>query len=352
MTAPTPALALDLDMRVGDLHLCARLDVGTEVVAVVGPNGAGKTTLVRAVAGLTDTPPGRVALHGRVLDAPGTHVPAADRQLGVVFQSHLLFPHLDALDNVAFGPRSRGARRDDARQVATTWLERLGMADRAHARPAHLSGGQAQRVALARALAGDPAGLLLDEPLAALDVEVRHAVRAALRTHLRQVDGPVLLVTHDAVEAATLADRIVVLEDGRITHDGDIAALTRHPRTPWAARLAGVNLCAGRGRGHVVALDGGGTLTVAGDVEGDVWVAVPPQAVAVYREPPVGSPRNVWPATVSGWETLGDRIRVQLEGAPPVTAELTPAGAASLDLAAGGRVWASVKATELRAYPR
>lgn len=348
-------LDLDLRVRLGGFDLQCRLQVGPgEVVAVVGPNGAGKSTLLQAIAGLVDVE-GRVEAAGRVLDdsGAGVHVPAAARRIGVVFQDHLLFPHLTARGNVAFGPRARGIGRDHAHQLADQWLARIGLAAHAGARVAQLSGGQAQRVALARALASEPTALLLDEPLAALDVATRHATRRLLRQHLDAFPGPVVLVTHDPVEAGTLAERIVVLEAGRVTHDGDVAGITGHPRTPWAARLAGVNLYAGTARGTEVVLDDRhGTLATADALHGPVWVTVPPAAVALYRDPPHGTPRNVWPVTVRGHETVGDRVRVQLDGAPPVTAEVTPTGAASLDLAGPGDLWASVKATELTVYPR
>lgn len=354
MTA-TDALHLErLRVRRGAFALDVDLRLGTGVVAVVGPNGAGKSTLVRAVAGLAPLDAGRIVLGGTVLTdvAAGRAVPPQRRRLGVVFQSHLLFPHLTARDNVAFAPRARGHASGTARGIADDWLSRMGLADLADARPAQLSGGQAQRVALARALASAPQALVLDEPLAALDVATRHDVRRLLRTHLADFAGPVVLVTHDPVEAATLADRILVLEDGRVTHDGDVAAITGHPRTAWAARLAGVNLYAGHAEGTTVTLDAGGALATADPMAGPVWVTVPPAAVALYPAAPHGTPRNVWPVAVLGHETLGDRVRVQLDGSPPVTAEVTPAGAADLGLATAATLWASVKATELVVYPR
>lgn len=347
-------LHVDVAVERGGLRLDVDLQAGPGVTALVGPNGAGKSTLLQAVAGLVPLAAGRVVLDDHVLAdvGAGVAVPPEHRRVGVVFQSHLLFPHLSARANVAFGPRARGTPRREADAVADTWLERVGLAGHADARPATLSGGQAQRVALARALAGAPDALLLDEPLAALDVATRHEVRRLLRGHLDAFDGPVLLVTHDPVEAATLADRIVVLEHGRVTHDGDVATITGHPRTAWAARLAGVNLYAGTAAGTHVDLDGGGALTTADAMTGPVWVTVPPAAVALYPEAPHGTPRNVWPVTVTGHETLGDRVRVQLAGAPAVTAEVTPTGAAELGLATAGTLWASVKATELTVYPR
>ncbi|MGH9244401.1 MAG: sulfate/molybdate ABC transporter ATP-binding protein [Acidimicrobiales bacterium] len=341
-------------VRLGDLDLAVDLAVPSgEVVAVLGRNGAGKTTLLRAVAGLIPLAEGRVEVDGEVLDDPGQgiHVPTARRPIGVVFQDYLLFAHLTVLDNVAFGLRARGVPRRDARATAATWLGRVGLGGRASARPRSLSGGQAQRVALARALATEPRLLLLDEPLAALDATTRVEMRAELRRQLAGFGGTRLLVTHDPLDAIVLADRLVVLESGRITHDGTIPELSARPRSSYVAELVGLNLWRGTARDDIVEVDGGGELTIAGHERGPVFVTVRPRAVAVHGERPHGSPRNVWPVTVDSIEVVGDRVRVRLAGAPPAIAEITPAAVAELGLDHGSRVWASVKATELDIYP-
>jgi molybdate transport system ATP-binding protein len=347
-------LECDITLRRGGFTLATELSVANETVAIVGPNGAGKTTLLRCVAGLARMDAGHVTLAGRTLDdvTRGYHVEPARRRLGMVFQDYLLFPHRSALDNVAYGLRATGTRPRDARARARAWLQEVGLADRAGARPSQLSGGQAQRVALARALAIEPAALLLDEPLAALDVESRQDLRRQLRQRLRDFDGPALLVTHDPVEAATLADRLVVIEAGTITQAGTIDEITRRPRSAWAARLAGVNLYRGQARDGRVALAEGGEITVAAACQGAVFVAIPPVAVALFRSRPEGTPRNVWAGRVDGFDSFADRVRVHLDGTPPITAEITPAAAAELDLANGGTVHAAVKATEVTTYPR
>lgn len=321
-----------------------------EVVGVLGPNGAGKSSLLDALAGVVRHD-GAVVLDGVVLDGPGVHVPAERRRIGVVHQDLLLFPHLTALGNVAYGLRSRGVPRREARARARTWLERVGLADFASARPAALSGGQAQRVALARALATDPALLLLDEPLSALDVDARDATRRVLRRHLDAFRGPCLVVTHDPLDAITLADRLVVVEDGRVTSEGTVAEITSRPRTPWVARLVGVNLFRGRAAGHRLTLPSGATLTTASEAAGDAFAIVHPHAVALHRRRPEGSPRNVWRARVAAVDRHGDRVRVRLDGQVPLVAEVTPAAVAALDLADGGDVWVAVKATEVDVYP-
>jgi molybdate transport system ATP-binding protein len=324
-----------------------------EVVALLGPNGAGKTTALRALAGLLPITDGHVTLAGEVLDDPPqrTFVPAERRPIGVVFQDYLLFPHLSASDNIAFGPRCRGASRPDAHQTALRWLDRVGLADLAHHKPRRLSGGQAQRVALARALAVDPLLLLLDEPLAALDARTRLETRAHLHRHLSDHPGATLLVTHDPLDALVLADRLVILEAGHVVQEGDAATITAQPRTDYVARLVGLNLYRGRAKGNTVTLDNAFTLTVADHIDGDVFVAFPPTAVALHTHQPDGSPRNTWPATVAGIQRHGDNLRIQLHGPITAAADVTPAAAAHLHLSPGQQVWAAVKATETRAYP-
>jgi molybdate transport system ATP-binding protein len=334
--------ALDVDVAVEP----------AEVVAVLGPNGAGKSTLLRSVCGLTPVTSGRISLGDSVVDDPaaGVWVAPAARRVGVVFQDYRLFPHLTVLDNVAFGVR--GESRRDARTRASAWIERLGVGDLAHRKPGLISGGQAQRVALARALACDPAALLLDEPLAALDAGTRLDVRSALREHLHAFSGPTLLVTHDPLDALVLADRIVVLEDGRVTQTGRAVEVARRPATSYVARLLGLNLLRGTAYDGVVTLDGAGVLQVTDHaLRGPMLLAIRPAAIALHAGRPEGSARNVWSATVDGVETIGDRVRVALAGAPSVMADVTPAAVAELRLERGAHVWVSTKATEIDVYP-
>jgi molybdate transport system ATP-binding protein len=324
-----------------------------EVVAVLGPNGAGKSTVLAALAGLVPLTRGRVELDGHVLDdtATGVCVPPEQRPIGVVFQDYLLFPHLSALDNVAFGLRCRGATRASARGAAGEWLARVGLAEHATARPAALSGGQAQRVALVRALAVEPLLLLLDEPLAALDVRTRAETRRALRDRLSEFAGIKVLVTHDPLEALALAERLIVIEHGRIVQSGPPAEVTARPRSAWVADLVGVNLFRGEADGDRVLLARGARLVVPGAGSGAVFAVIHPRAVALHRAPPEGTPRNVWPARVDDLDHDGARVRVRTSGALAIVAEVTPAAVAALALDQGGNVWISVKATEIEVYP-
>jgi molybdate transport system ATP-binding protein len=347
-------LRADVATQAGALGVAAHLQVDAgQTVAVVGPNGAGKTTLLRAIAGLATLDRGRVELDGQVLEdtVQALRVPPERRPIGVVFQDYLLFPHLSSLDNVAYGLRSRGGTRREARALATQWLDRVGLSGQASARPHQLSGGQAQRVALARALARGPALLLLDEPLAAVDVAAKGELRRDLRRHLREYPGVRILITHDPVDAFVLADRITVLEHGAVTQQGSAADVAARPRSPWVADLLGLNLYQGQAADRRFAIASGGSLTVASDVRGSAFAAVHPHAVTVHRARPEGSARNVWPGRVTDLDPEGDRVRVRVGAAPPIVAEVTPAAAAELGLIDGGPVWVSLKATEISVYP-
>jgi molybdate transport system ATP-binding protein len=348
------SLSANVALTLGSLDLVIDLDVSEEaVVAVVGPNGAGKTTLLRALAGLLPLDRGRVAIDGLVVEDPTAHIrlPPERRRVGVVFQEHRLFPHLSALENVAFGLRATGTPRAEARAKAASWLERVGLSDLAAYRPRQLSGGQAQRVALARALATEPAVLLLDEPLAAVDASARAELRQALRDELRRYPGARLIVTHDPIEAAALADRLFVLEHGRVTQQGPLVEVTARPRSPWVATMVGLNLLEGVAAGTRVRMANDAVVTTATALDGPAFVAFRPNAVTLHRQPPEGSARNVWSGLARELYPAGDRARIQVAGPVPLIAEVTADAVAQLDLAAGGPVWVSVKATDIDVYP-
>jgi molybdate transport system ATP-binding protein len=386
-------LELSTVLRRPEFTLDVSLSVGSgEVVALLGPNGAGKSTVLSVVAGLLRPDSGRVELDGRVLtELPGTSVPTHRRGVGLLAQQALLFPHLTASANVAFGPRCAGVARAEATATAQRWLDEVGVGALSRRRPGQLSGGQAQRVALARALAGDPKLLLLDEPLAALDIDSAPALRALLARVIRGSGRTALLVTHDVLDALTLADRVVVLTEGRIVEEGPTRDVLTRPRSPFAARVAGLNLVTGMLSAEGLRTEDGGTVYglrpdsrlagspgsgsaagspgsgfVAGSVpgRGEPGVAVfRPASVAVFRERPDGSPRNVAPVRLAGLEPRGEVVRLRAapdDGGPGwpdgLAADLTPAAVADLSgggepLAPGARLWFAVKAAEVEIHP-
>lgn len=333
----------ELDIRV-DLSIAPGA-----TVALLGPNGAGKSSVVAALAGLVPIDSGRIVLKGRVFDDPasGVFLAAEDRNVGVVFQDYLLFPHLTALENVAFGLRSRGIPRDDAVQRSREWLSMVGLAGMEGRRPADLSGGQAQRVALARALVGEPDLLLLDEALSALDVGARSSTRHMLQRHLDDFAGPRLLITHDPTEAFLLADDIHVIEGGVVTQSGTADEIRLRPATSYAAELAGANFFQGVAEAGTVEVDGHRLSVADDDMRGPVLVTIPPTAVAVHVTRPGGSPRNTWSTTVTAVERLGTRVRLSTGDPLPLTVEVTAAATDELGVQPGREVWVAVKATEI-----
>ena len=315
---------------VARLRVEERLDVALsaepgEVMAVIGPNGAGKTTLLRALAGLVPSE-GSIELAGDSWTHPLRLI--RERNLGFVFQDQSLFPHLSALDNVGFGLRARGTARREAHRVAHDWLTRLGVGELGHRRPRELSGGQAQRVAIARALAPEPALLLLDEPFAGLDVGVAAGLRIELARHLAAYDGIALLVTHDAIDALTLADTVLVLDAGAVAQVGTAHEVATRPRTDHVARLVGLNVIR----------------------EGDQFRSFNPSAVTVSLREPEGSARHRWRGRVLSAVPHGDAVRLLVDAEQELIADITPAATAELGLAPGREVWLSVKETAVSTY--
>lgn len=329
-----------------------------EVLAILGPNGAGKSTTLHVIAGLLAPDTGLVRLGGRALTdtSAGVQVATHDRRVGLLLQDPLLFPHLSVQANVEFAPRSRGAGRAAARTSAATWLAEVGLTELAARKPGQLSGGQAQRVAIARALAAAPEVLLLDEPLAGLDVAVAASVRALLRRVSSAEGRATVLITHDLLDVLTLADRVLVLEDGGVAEVGPVADVLAAPRSMFGARIAGVNVVRGVRGGPESLRAADGTLwhgRQATDevADGDLVAVFSPAAVAVYRELPHGSPRNSVQIRVAELDADGARVRVRAEeqsdGAPGLAADITAESAAGLRLAAGDAVWFTVKAQEV-----
>ena len=362
---------LELRAVVANRHVDIEFCVSAgEVLAVLGPNGAGKSTALHVIAGLIRPDRGLVRLGDRVLTdtAAGVSVPTHDRRVGLLLQDPLLFPHMNVAANVAFGPYSRATMfhraRASGKATALHWLREVDAADFADRKPRQLSGGQAQRVAIARALAAEPDVLLLDEPLNGLDVGAAAAIRAVLRRVVTRTGCAVILITHDLLDVFTLADRMLVLESGRVAEVGPVPDVLTAPRSHFGARIAGINLVNGTidpdgslrartgGRWHATPAQEQRTLPAAGH---KALAVFPPAAVAVYRDRPHGSPRNTVEVTVAELDMRGSAVLVrgeqQPDGAPGLAAEITVDAATELRLTPGERVWFSVKAHEVRLYP-
>jgi molybdate transport system ATP-binding protein len=335
-------LHFSLDVPLREFALDVELTVGREVVALVGPSGAGKTTLLRAIAGLQPAR-GRISVDGDDwLDSTRSiDLPAEQRSVGLVFQEYALFPHLTVRKNVEFG-----------RKGGAALLERFGLATLADAKPRELSGGERQRVALARALAPDPAVLLLDEPLSALDAHTRGEVRAELQQLLREADRPTLVVTHDFEDAATLATQVGVLVQGRLRQLGTPAELVASPADPFVASLTGANVLHGRARRSEelteLELPTGELIRSTDPAEGDAVAIVYPWEVTVSRTPPDDSAQNHIAGVVASLVPVGNRVRARIG---PLTAEITADSSERLGLQVGGTAVASFKATATRLLP-
>ena len=352
LTLQASLAARDLDIGL-DLHLGER-------VALLGPNGAGKSTVLSIIAGILRPDAGRAELDGRTLfdlGAGRTHrwqAPWA-RGIALLAQDPLLFPHLSVLDNVAFGPQSAGQPKPEARRAARHWLTEVGAVEFADRRPAQLSGGQAQRVAVARALAAEPHLLLLDEPLAALDVGAAPLLRRVLRRVL--ADRSAIIVTHDLLDALLLTQRIVVLDGGRIVESGPTEDVVRRPRTPFMARIAGLNLISGTAvDGGVLGRDGEVVRGVAHapTTAGEPAIAVfSPTAVTVFTEPPRGSARNTIAVVIASLEPRDEQVRLHADTTRGnhLIADVTAQTVSELDLYPGRDVDFSIKATAVTLYP-
>ena len=347
-------MTLRVEARVAARGVDLSFDVAQgETVAVLGPNGAGKSTLLGLVAGLVRADEGRATLDGAVLfdTAAGAFAAPHIRGVSMLAQDALLFPHLSVLENVAFGPRSAGVRASAARSAARDWLAEVDALDLADRRPAQLSGGQAQRIAVARALASEPRLLLLDEPMAALDVSVAPAIRRMLRRVL--ADRAAIIVTHDILDAFTLADRVLVLDGGTIVDRGATAKVLERPRIRFTAGLAGLNLVTGVRTARGLLSDDGdelrGVAEASVEVGAPVAASIRPSAVEVSIERPADASLNVLGGAVRDLEPRGDLVRVR---AGVLAADVTPARVAELDLAEGTPVWFAFPEGALSVYER
>ena len=353
--------SLRVQARVDDRGVAFDLTLADgDVLAVLGPNGAGKSTLLLLIAGLLRPDQGRVELGSRVLTdtGSGVFVPAHSRGVAMLSQRAMLFPHMSVAANVAFAPRSKGKRRSEARVIAQRWLAAVDAKELADRRPAQLSGGQAQRVAVARALAAEPKVLLLDEPMSALDVTAAPALRRLLRHILRDDARTAVIVTHDLRDALAVADRVIVVEHGRIVESGPVRSVLTSPRSAFAARVTGVNLVSGTitRPGTLQTAWGANVFGIGDAAPGVAAVALfRPTAVAIHLDPPHASPRNVLPVTIAEMDIHEATIRVrgtaQPDGSPGIAADITAAAAADLELAPGQDVYFVVKTQETELHP-
>ena len=358
-------------------------------LALVGPNGSGKSTACAVAAGLLDAEAGRVSLGERVLDGPGVFVPAGRRDVALLSQAPGIFPHMSVLDNVAFGPRCRGASRARARRRARAELAAVGASHLAPRPGGELSGGQAARVALARALAARPRALVLDEPMAALDVTARAQMRSIVGRRAAEEGLTVLLVTHDVLDVAALADDVAVLQDGRVVESGPAARVLAAPVSGFAARLTGTAVLLGALEGDRGAprlrLASGGLITgrpqeadddaalaapfaapapppgpaktSSATLSGPGAALVPPDAVALYpvdRDSPSGSPRNALTGRVTGVERAGALVTVALDvgGGQVLTSTVTTAALTELGVREGQELCCVIKAVQVRILAR
>jgi molybdate transport system ATP-binding protein len=355
------ARTLDVDIRhrLNRLSLRARLDLGEETLALVGPSGAGKSTLLKAVAGLVRPQEGRIVFRELAWfeSGSGFHLPPESRSIGMVFQDLALFPHLDVLDNVAYGCRRPGRGRDWSLRRAGETMELFGIGYLARARPRALSGGEAQRVAVARAVASDPVMLLLDEPLSALDPHTKARVSVELWGHLKELHLPTIVVSHDFADVVGLADRVAVMEDGRIVQAGRSHDLLEGPASPFVAALTGVNFFPGVAatRGDLTEIrsaDGDATFLSTESATGPVGAVVFPWEVSLSMQAPEGSALNRLAGPVRRISGVGNRVRITVGSTPAVVAELTDESLHRLGISPGVTVVDSWKATGTRLVPR
>ena len=348
-------MTLEFSARLRSRGFDVDLDVATgETLAILGPNGSGKSTLLESIVGLVHPDAGLARLDGNVLfdlspGSPTVFVPPHKRGVSLLAQNALLFPRMTVRDNVAFGPQSTGAGKRVARASAAHWLEAVEATEFAGRKPRQLSGGQAQRIAIARALASEPRLLLLDEPMAALDITVTPALRRLLRRVL--AEQTTILVTHDVLDAFTLADRVAVMNAGRIVELGETREVFERPRSPFTAALVGLNLLVGvRTRGGLRTDDG--VELAASDGAGiphgaAVGATVPPRAVRLSARKPASAGMNTIEGHVCDIEPRGEVVRVSTER---LFADVAPAVVAELDLVPGARIWCGFESEALSIY--
>jgi molybdate transport system ATP-binding protein len=353
-------LSVDVKKRLREFPLEISFQVHpAETLVIIGPSGCGKTTTLNVIAGLVDPEEGRVSLQDQVLSDTnsGANVPTEKRSIGYVFQDFALFPHMSVGENVAYGLRARRRPKKQIPEKVDEVLRLLGITHLKQQRPEQLSGGERQRVALARAIACDAQILLLDEPLGSLDAQTRNRVRGELQRMLRVIGRIAIMVTHDYIDALTFGDQICVMDRGRLLQVGSREELLRHPKSRFVADLTGVNFFEGQissasGNGLAQIWVGDSCLYAACEEKemGGTLVAFFPSEVSISREHPSGSPRNVFRSEVKEIIHMGDKVRLSLNGALSMCAEISANALDELELREGDTVYAALKATAIKTY--
>ena len=353
-------LSVDVKKRLREFPLEIGFEVKpAETLVIIGPSGCGKTTTLNLISGLLDPDEGRMALGDRVLFdiASRVSVPTERRSIGYVFQDFALFPHMTVKENVAYGLRARRRPKAEIPKKVDEVLGLVGITHLRERRPGALSGGERQRVALARAIACDVEILLLDEPLGSLDAQTRNQVRGELQRMLRVIGRIAIMVTHDYIDALTFGDKICVMDRGRVLQMGPREQLLHHPKSRFVADLTGVNffegtISSGAEDGLAEVWVGDSCLHAASGRRdmGGVLVAFFPSDVTIGRERPMGSARNVFQSQIKEIIHMGDKVRLSLNGALPMCAEISAGALNELSVRDGDTVYASLKATAIRTY--
>jgi molybdate transport system ATP-binding protein len=354
-------LSVELRHKLRRFALDVRFALGRETLALVGPSGAGKTSVLRAISGLLRPDSGSIVLGDLVLTDTRRHVnlPPEDRAVGMVFQDGALFPHLTVAKNVAYGLRPRARGRRDRDQRVTALLERFGIASLAKARPVEISGGERQRTALARAVGRSPQVLLLDEPLSALDSVTKAQVSRELSRWLGELRLPTILVSHDYGDVVGLADRVLVIDEGRLIQDGTVDDLVRAPASPFVAAFTGGNLFIGEARAGAgavteIRLEPAGLVATYARARGRIGVAVDPWAIDLVRGGPGeggAALANALTGPVVQIARQGGSARVSVGSIPPLTAEIPAETVAALGLRRGMLVTARWRQEAVRLVP-
>tara|TARA_B100000945_G_scaffold295163_1_gene272434 strand:+ start:987 stop:2057 length:1071 start_codon:yes stop_codon:yes gene_type:complete len=349
--AKVKALELDGETALGSNQLSYNFHVEKgEHIVVIGQNGAGKSALLRILAGLLPLTKGTLRIDNQLVDAPesSTFLPPHKRSTVLQLQTGAVFPHLNVSKNIAYPLRQMKIESRIARNIIEESIERFELSEIRDRLPSTLSGGQLSRVALARSLAGSPSILLLDEPTSSIDIEAS----SWIGEFLKDLQTTLVLVSHNPVEALLIGNEMIVIDSGKIIQKGTPVDISTQPVNSWVAKFLNLNLLSATAHEFEANIHGGGSLRLAGKWNGEVHISFSSSAVSLYTDPPDGSPRNVWEATVSALHADGEIVRVGITGPFEATAIITKESLHHLDLRLGSKCWAAIKANELNVIPK